>query len=325
MATSGLIILIPAYDDWKVLKLLLRNIDEELAAAGVSAAIMVVDDASLEERPQELFSLYRALSPLRILRLKANLGPQRAIAIGLAYLHSHLPCDKVIIMDADGEDRPEDILTLLATSADERDQRVIFAERAARSNTLLFRLFYTLYRLLFRILTGRRIRFGNFSLIPSAFLSRIVAIADFWNNYPAAMVKARLPIKTVACNRGSRILGESRMGGLVSLIVHGLSAISVYNEVFGARALIASVGVMIIALALGITAAVVRLATDLAIPGWATYAVGLSLLALLQAVSLTVFFIFLILHGRNTTAFVPGRDYTYFVAEVIEHAGRETI
>ena len=63
--------------------------------------------------------------------------------------------------------------------------------------------------------------------------------------------------------------------------------------------------------------------TDRAIPGWATYAVGLSLLAVLQAVTLSVFFVFLILHSRSTTPFVPGRDYAYYVGEVLELHGAE--
>jgi glycosyltransferase involved in cell wall biosynthesis len=310
-------ILVPAYEDWSSLVLLLDEIEKCLAARENRVTILVVDDASTEKPPDALFQQRNAVSTVKVLRLKVNLGHQRAIAIGLAYIHSHLSCDKIIIMDADGEDRPEDLNTLLRTSAQEEDRYVIFAQRAARSESWLFQTFYAGYRVLFRILTGRSIRFGNFSLVPQYLLGRIVAMQDIWNNYPAALVKARIPFRTVACDRGTRLAGKSKMG-LVSLILHGLGAISVYNEVFGARSLIASMIVMFAALVLGIIAVVVRLATNLAIPGWATFAVGLSIVGVLQAVTLSVFFIFLILHSRNTVSFVPGRDYQYYVAEIIE-------
>ena len=314
---NQLMIIIPVYEDWAALRLLLAKIDETLAASGNPAGVLVVDDASVEPPPPDLFQVRKGVPALTVLRLKVNLGHQRAIAIGLSYIQSHLPCDQVVVMDADGEDRPEDILVLLRTAAAGGGNQAVFAERAERSESLIFQLFYGLYRLLFRISTGRSIRFGNFSLIPFPLLKRVVALPDIWNNYAAALVKARLPRQVVACNRGTRFVGKSKMS-LVSLILHGLSAISVYNEIFGARALIASFVIMLIALGLGLAGAVIRLTTHLAIPGWATTAVGLSLIAVLQAVTLTAFFVFLILHSRNTPAFVPGRDYAYFIGEVIE-------
>jgi polyisoprenyl-phosphate glycosyltransferase len=312
-----LIILIPAYEDWSSLCLLLDEIDKHLEQKGGVVTVLVVDDASIERPPDILFQQRHAIAAVKVLRLKVNLGHQRAIAIGLSYIHSNLTCDKIIIMDADGEDRPEDLNTLLQKSTEEGDRYVIFAQRAARSESWVFQTFYAAYRLLFRILTGRNIRFGNFSLIPYFFLGRIVAMQDIWNNYAAALVKAGIRFRTVACNRGTRLAGKSKMG-LVSLILHGLGAISVYNEVFGARSLIASMMVMFVALGLGILAVVVRLATNLAIPGWATFAVGLSIVGVLQAATLSFFFVFLILHSRNTVSFVPGRDYQYFVADIIE-------
>jgi glycosyltransferase involved in cell wall biosynthesis len=315
--TKRLIILIPVYEDWSSLRLLLGKIDEHLAACGHTVTVLAVDDASVEPPPRDLFCAYQTISALKVLRLKVNLGHQRAIAVGLSYVQAQLACDKIIVMDADGEDRPEDITSLLKTSAEAGERQVVFAERAARSESWAFRMFYNLYRLLFRISTGRRIRFGNFSLIPFTLVGRAVATPDIWNNYAAALVKARLPLVMVACNRGARLAGKSKMS-LVSLILHGLSAISVYSEIFGARALIASFVVMLMALALGLAATMIRLTTDLAIPGWATYAVGLSVIGVLQAVTLTAFFVFLILHSRNAPTFIPGRDYAYFVGEVIE-------
>jgi hypothetical protein len=57
----------------------------------------------------------------------------------------------------------------------------------------------------------------------------------------------------------------------------------------------------------------VRLTTTLAIPGWATYVTASLLVIALQALVLSVFFIFIILNSRSSTSFLPVRDYTPFV------------
>jgi hypothetical protein len=99
----------------------------------------------------------------------------------------------------------------------------------------------------------------------------------------------------------------------VALVGHGLSALSVHAEVIGVRLLVATA--ILVACITGLFTAVVgiRLFTRLAVPGWATTAAGLLFVVAMQAAVLAVFFVFLVLHGRSQPAFVPIRDYSYFV------------
>ena len=104
----------------------------------------------------------------------------------------------------------------------------------------------------------------------------------------------------------------------VSLVVHGLSAISVYNEIIGVRALTAALALMALSL-VGIVAIVsIRVFTDLAIPGWATTGVGVLLLVLLQAFLFSMVFSFITLANRQGLSFLPARDYIYFVGRIID-------
>jgi len=67
-------------------------------------------------------------------------------------------------------------------------------------------------------------------------------------------------------------------------------------------------------LVLGIAATVViRFATDLAIPGWATTVVGILMVVLLQIVSLAALFTLSILTNRKSAGIIPIRDYAYWV------------
>ena len=48
-----------------------------------------------------------------VLHLRSNQGHQRAIALGLYHLHEFTDAEAVVVMDGDGEDRPEDLPELL--------------------------------------------------------------------------------------------------------------------------------------------------------------------------------------------------------------------
>ena len=102
----------------------------------------------------------------------------------------------------------------------------------------------------------------------------------------------------------------------VALVTHGLSGMSVFSDRIGVRLL---AGVVIAAIAAcGALALVmiVRFATDLAIPGWATYTTGFVLVLLSQLLVLMLVFVFVVLGNRNATAFVPARDYALFISGV---------
>jgi hypothetical protein len=102
----------------------------------------------------------------------------------------------------------------------------------------------------------------------------------------------------------------------VSLVTHGLSAISVYSDVVGVRLLVLSVLLAVVTLGGIIGAMFVRLATNLAVPGWATYAVGILLVLFVQAITAGFVFSFVVLASRQGMTFLPRRDYSFFVEPI---------
>src|SRR5688500_8516833 len=117
-ANTSLVILMPVYNDWDVLRLLLESLDRALVTAHETAAIVVVNDAS--PIPPNLTGLQlQAIRQLEVLHLRRNLGHQRAICIGLAHVEANTTFDNILIMDADGEDRPSDVVRMLEKSRDE--------------------------------------------------------------------------------------------------------------------------------------------------------------------------------------------------------------
>jgi polyisoprenyl-phosphate glycosyltransferase len=196
-------------------------------------------------------------------------------------------------------------------------ERIIFAARARRTESLLFLFFYHLFKLLHRLLTGKKVEVGNCSVVPRDLLPRVVGLSELWNQYSAAIFKARIPTDLVPVARGKRLAGHSRMN-FTALVTHGLSAMSVYGEEVGTRLLAATSLFTVIAIVGLVTVLSLRFFTDLLIPTWALFAAGLLLLIVLNAVALCLVFAFVILHGRNAATFLPLRDYRHYVMEVID-------
>jgi polyisoprenyl-phosphate glycosyltransferase len=305
----------PLRDDWASAVELIRRLDQSISSSPYTVDILLVDDGSVQDfRSVDFQSRLGALRSIRILRLRRNLGHQRAIAIGLVHVEKCIPCDAVLVMDSDGEDTPEGALQLLRAFS---GTTAIFAERSRRTESFIFRLFYRVYKLLHRLLTGISVRVGNFSILPSRYLSTLVVMSELWNHYAAAVFRSGLPFTTTPIPRGHRIAGTSRMN-FVSLAAHGMSAISVFGDVVGVRLLMAAMVGSILA-ALGILAvATIRIVTDRAIPGWATYSIGTLTIILIQFITIATSFTFTMLSNRINLSFVPLRDYELFVAESMD-------
>ena len=304
MAEPGgsLAVLIPNFNDWESLRLLLPQLDRAIEPLGQKVSVLVVDDASTEPMPEDWPGrTFSALASIEILHLRSNQGHQKAIALGLYHLHEFTDAQAVVVMDGDGEDRPEDVPELLRAFATGGAGEVVFAARTRRMESFWFRLGYHAYRLVHRVLTGVAVQVGNFSVIGRPALARLMAVPDLWNHYAASVFHARLPRKLVALPRGRRLAGKSKMN-FVSLLMHGLSAIAVFGDQVAARVLTAAVSFTVLAGLIGLTAGV-----------GATFAAGLLLLLVVQLVTFATLFAFLIARRRSALNFLLLRDAPYFI------------
>jgi hypothetical protein len=321
-ASPPVVILIPVYDDWEAVALLLRNLDQVLVGQPWRARVLLIDDGSTQPAPDELAHLpLAALEDVSVLALRRNLGHQRAIAVGLAYVEKHLPCRALVVMDGDGEDAPADVLRLLQRLAETKERRIVFAERTRRSESLMFKLGYRAYGILHVLLTGVRVRVGNFSVVPAALLRRLVVVSELWNHYAAAVYKSKLPRDAIPTRRARRLMGRSRMN-FVSLVVHGFSALSVFSDVAGVRLLIVTAALMLGMVGLFVALPHIPVVNSVLDPA-AAVALGCAMLILLlQLSALALSFIFITLQSRAGSGFIPTRDHEYFVDGVASLARR---
>lgn len=263
-----IICLAPVYNDWTSLsKLVAEILLEAEKHKWELISIVAVNDCSSEDYDCKIFPKE---APVQVINLAMNLGHQRAIAIGLSYIQDNLQdYDGVVVMDSDGEDKPEYIEKLIRRAKESSFSKVVFAKRGKRSEKFIFRLFYIIYKIVFRLLTNNKISFGNFSFIPGPLLLHVISLPDLWNHYSGSIIRSRFNFDTVPIDRGTRYFGETKMN-FNSLILHGLSSISIYLDVVTVKLLIITIVGFFIATASLFTVFILRIFTSYSIPGWAS-------------------------------------------------------
>ncbi|GAB6052608.1 glycosyltransferase family 2 protein [Magnetospira thiophila] len=310
-----IIILTAIYDDWESVLALIDSLDEVLGAAAMKAKIVIVDDGSPHFADTAAFAALNLhhISEIRLVTLLRNMGNQRAQAIGLGYIANEMPGYLTVLMDSDFEDPPHYVPQLVA-EARQLGTSIVFAERTQRSESRSFKMFYAVYKWLYKLLTGLPISIGNFSAIPARLVKRVAGISEISSHFPAGIMRARVPLATLPSSRGKRRFGQSKMA-FVRLLIHGLSGLAVHADIVVVRMLL---GILIFGLILTLSMGgiiLLRLFTDLFILGWTSQILTLLGSILFQLLVAAILMVFLILSGRMHRMIIPIIDYAKFVME----------
>jgi hypothetical protein len=230
--------------------------------------------------------------------------------VGLSWVADHLGerAQRIVTMDSDGEDVPATVAELIKP-LDRADVDVVVAQRRSRVETLRFRLFYWLYRRLFRLMSGRSLRFGNFIAMKPAAVRRLAGMHELWIHVAACVLASKLRIAACPLDRGPRFAGRSKLN-FVGLALHGFRGLMVFAEDVLVRVGIACAFVAGVTLA-GMATAVVLKLMGLATPGWFSVSLGILLLVLLQTGTLTL--TMLMLTGVVRGGGVNVRSYADFI------------
>ena len=310
------IVVMPVYEDLEASSKLFV----ELARTqGPDTYVVAVDDGSVRQ-PLPISAIEASGLEGVVIRLRRNVGHQRAIAIGLGYVAEHFDGnDIVVVMDSDGEDTPESISELVA-GLDSADVDVVVASRRSRVESLKFKSFYIVYKLLFSLLSGRQISFGNFMAAKMPAVRRLASMQELWIHVAACVLGSKLRVQTCALDRGPRYAGRSKMN-FVGLALHGFRALMVFAEDVLVRVGIACTMVAALSIIGGIVATGLKM-LGFASQGWFSLAFGILVLVFLQTAALTLIILMLSGMMRGGGVMSVG-SYREFVDEVL-HAGRRS-
>jgi hypothetical protein len=285
LSTERLWLVSPVYFDCESYLRLRENARAALAGLpGLDVRFVAVDDSAgadpdirrLEQLPDQT-----VVSP------PFPLGHQRALVFGLRRLSGGVgETDLVLTLDADGEDRPEDLPRLLAALREPGTsvRTVVVAARTRRRESLPFKLLYFLFKTFFRLLTGTIIRSGNFAGYRGWLTHNVLFHPHFDLSYSSSLLSLGLAVTRVPCERGRRYAGKSKMT-YVKLVQHGLRMLMPFADRIATRGLILLSGLLGADLLAGALVILLRLFTTSPVPDWLVYVLSAATLSCLLGIA----------------------------------------
>jgi hypothetical protein len=307
----SIVVVTPVYEDVEASSRLFKELAQEFKQ---TVFVVAVDDGSVKQ-PLSIASLEQAGVQGVVLKLRRNVGHQRAIAIGMGYASEHIqPGQQIVVMDSDGEDLPSTIHALLK-NLDSDQVDVVVAQRKSRVETWRFKVFYQIYKRFFSLMTGRAISFGNFMAMKPQAVQRLVVMQELSIHVAGAVLASKLRAATCSLDRGPRYAGQSKMN-FVGLVLHGFKGLMVFAEDVLVRVGIACAAIAGFAVFGAATAVVLKL-LGYSTPGWFSIALGILVLMFLQTGALALMTLMLtgVVRGGTVTTAIAYQD---FVGQVTE-------
>ena len=228
-------ILIPVYNDWESLIKLLDEINKVITdIKNTEFDCMIVNDASTIKLPE--IKVPKNIKKIEIFNMKQNKGHARCNAFAIRYLSKKDDFDHLIVMDGDGEDRPEEIKYLVNQALEDQEVSVV-AKRVKRSEGFLFQILYEVHKLITLVFTGKQINFGNYSCLTKKDVVTLSQQESLWSSFSGTLKKSISRLNTINSIRGSRYFGPSKMS-LFNLGIHSFSIIAVFKSQVFLRGLI---------------------------------------------------------------------------------------
>jgi len=246
-------ILIAVYNDWSSLDILLGEIYKKLnQTVWKNYEVYIVNDASTIEIPEKI------RRKTKIINLFNNIGSQGAISIGVKYIQKKIDdMTHLLIMDSDGEDKPEDIVRLL-DECKNNENKIVFARRKKRRESVLFRALHFTYKKIFKMLIGKDLDFGNFSCMTKANLNKIVNINNLQTHYSASILRSKIPFSKIDCEKGFRIEGSSKLN-FWKHFAHALMSLSVFVDLIAIKFFFISLVGIVLSIISAITIFIMKL------------------------------------------------------------------
>lgn len=285
--TIGLVI--PCYNEEAVLRettsrllvLLARMQSEGLISA--DSVVFFVDDGSRDKTWSLIQELCAAHPQVCGLKLSRNCGHQNALLCGLL----NAPGDALISVDADLQDDlgviPQMVRAFIG------GDEVVYGVRRRRESDAFFKRFTAegYYKLMAALKVDLVFNHADYRLLSRRAIDSLSEYREV-NLFLRGMVRLLgYRNSIVEYDRAERFAGESKypLGKMLSLAWQGITSFSTYP-----LRLITSIGVVISIISLGLAfwALVLRLATEEALPGWASTVIPMYFLGGVQLLSLGV-------------------------------------
>ncbi|NQV18361.1 MAG: glycosyltransferase family 2 protein [Armatimonadetes bacterium] len=202
---TELSIVIPVFNDCKVLQELYRRLEPVVSKVGKSYEIIFVDDGSSDDSFQILKELQDKDENIRIVKLVKNFGQSNAITAGLEYSKG----DIIVIMDSDLQDKPEDIPILL-NALEENDVQMVVAKWVSRKGPVVKKIISNTFFRVSNIITKihHPPNIGVFRAFKKGAYETVKNIPELSGTTLSRFYRAEINYKTVDLHRDKRYAGK---------------------------------------------------------------------------------------------------------------------
>ncbi|MEO7200283.1 MAG: glycosyltransferase family 2 protein [Dokdonella sp.] len=203
---STLTVIVPAYNEGSGLRAFHQRLTTVLDTLSLQCSVLYVDDGSSDDS-YAIMSELRADPRVATLRLSRNFGKELALTAGL----DHADADAVVVIDADLQDPPELIPTLVQYWQEGYD--VVFATRASRAGETGFKKFTSsaFYRVMESLSQTPIPRdTGDYRLISRRALAALGRLRERQRFMKGLFTWVGFRQKSVVYNRDPRFAGESK-------------------------------------------------------------------------------------------------------------------
>ncbi len=201
-------VLIPLYNEEGSLRELSERLGKALDGRGESWEAVFVDDGSTDGSFAVLERLHENDRRFRVIRFRRNFGKSAALRAGFRAARGN----RVVIMDADLQDEPEEVPTLLDKLADGYD--MVGGWRAERRDRFVKKLTSRIYNLATALLTG--IRMHDFNCGLKAFTREVIETipvhGELHRYIPVLAHRRGFRVTEVKVRHHPRRHGESKFG-----------------------------------------------------------------------------------------------------------------
>jgi len=218
-------VIIPVYTTAETLPELYRRLCQVLKKYQATYELIFVDDASIDDSLQVLEIISRDDPGVILVSLEKNVGQHRAIMYGLSCCSG----EWAIVMDADLQDSPEVIPSLLSKGLDGYD--AVFAARRGMHESP-FRMFSSLiFKGFLHVLCGVHPDTGTFVAMSRNMVNLVLNMRGSYPYLPGMIHCSGLRITSIPASRSKRQAGKSSYSfrGRVWLAWRALSWVTVWK------------------------------------------------------------------------------------------------
>jgi dolichol-phosphate mannosyltransferase len=217
-------LVIPCYNEGKVLPLLCARLVQSLATLGISWEAILVDDGSQDDTFEQLTAMHQGEPRFKAISFSRNFGHQTAVFAGLCHTSGEI----VAVMDADLQDPPEFLAMGLAKLKEGYD--VVYAVRRQRKEIWFKRVCYAVFYRMLKLISEVEIPLdsGDFCLMRQRVVSVLRQMPE--RNVFVRGLRAWSGFRQIGIeyNRDARAAGETKypMRKLLRLAMDGVFAFS---------------------------------------------------------------------------------------------------